>query len=124
MYKLEFFPISQFRLLGPLQFSTRVFRLAQHVWAKPGGAVSLFSVRAVRYWRVKISQIFVRQCDDLAARETATERGVPVTGSVGLLVVGIRRGEIDTGTANGWLDDWRAMRGYYALVERIKEILG
>jgi len=62
--------------------------------------------------------------DDLAAREMATERGVPVTGSVGLLVVGIRRDEIDASTANGWLDDWRATRGYYAPVERIEEILG
>ncbi len=62
--------------------------------------------------------------DDLAARETATERSVPVTGSVGLLVVGIHRGEIDSGTANGWLDDWRAKRGYYAPVERIEEVLG
>ena len=62
--------------------------------------------------------------DDLAAREMATERGVPVTGSVGLLVVGIRRGEIDASTANQWLDNWRATRGYYAPVERIEEILG
>jgi len=58
--------------------------------------------------------------DDLAAREMATERSVPVTG----LVVGIRRGEIDIGTANGWLDDWRAKRGYYPPVERIEEVLG
>ena len=38
--------------------------------------------------------------DDLAARETATERGVQVTGSVGLLVVGIHRGEIDASMSN------------------------
>jgi Predicted nucleic acid-binding protein, contains PIN domain len=61
--------------------------------------------------------------DDLAAREMATERGVPVTGSVGLLVVGIHCGEIDAGTANQWLDEWRATRGYYAPVERIEEVL-
>jgi hypothetical protein len=62
--------------------------------------------------------------DDLPTRKTATERGVPVTGSVGLLVVSICRGEVDTGTANQWLDGCRATRGYDAPGERIEEILG
>jgi predicted nucleic acid-binding protein len=62
--------------------------------------------------------------DALAARKMATERGVPVTGSVGVLVVSIRRGKADTGTANRWLDNWRATRGYYAPVKRIEEALG
>ncbi len=53
-----------------------------------------------------------------------TERGVPVTGSVGLLVVGTHRGEIDASTANGWLDDWREAREYYVPLKRIKRALG
>lgn len=61
--------------------------------------------------------------DDLAARGTAAERAVPVTGSIGLLVVGIRQGTFDASTANRWLDGWRTKRGYYAPVERIEEVL-
>jgi predicted nucleic acid-binding protein len=61
--------------------------------------------------------------DDRAARTVATEQGVPVTGSVGLLVLGIQRGVVDADTANRWLDDWRTKRGYYAPVERIENIL-
>lgn len=61
--------------------------------------------------------------DDLAARTVATAHDVPVTGWVGILVVGIRRGVIDTDTANRWLDDWRTERGYYAPVDRIKEVI-
>lgn len=61
--------------------------------------------------------------DDRAARTVATEQGVPVTGSVGLLVLGIQCGVVDADTANRWLDDRRAKRGYYAPVEGIEEIL-
>lgn len=61
--------------------------------------------------------------DDLAARRLAGKHDVPVTGSVGLLVVGIERGVIDVTTANEWLDTWRAERGYYAPVERVEDAL-
>ena len=61
--------------------------------------------------------------DDRAARTVAAEQGVPATGSVGLLVLGIQCGVVDADTANRWLDDWRAKRGYYAPVERIEDIL-
>ena len=61
--------------------------------------------------------------DDLAARRLATELDVPVTGSVGLLVLGIKREHIDSETADEWLDIWRTERGYYAPVESVSELL-
>lgn len=61
--------------------------------------------------------------DDLAARRVADERDLPVTGSIGLLVLGVERGRIDRSTADDWLDTWREQRGYYAPVESVGEIL-
>ena len=61
--------------------------------------------------------------DDLAARRLATELDVPVTGSVGLLVLGIEREHIDSETADEWIDIWRHERGYYAPVESVTEVL-
>lgn len=61
--------------------------------------------------------------DDLAARRLADKHDVPVTGSVGLLVLGIERDALDVTTANEWLDTWRAERGYYAPVDRVEDAL-
>ncbi|WP_152043472.1 hypothetical protein [Salinigranum salinum] len=61
--------------------------------------------------------------DDLAARRVAAEFDVPVTGSIGLLVLGIRRDALAVETANEWLTTWRDERGYYAPVERIEDVL-
>lgn len=61
--------------------------------------------------------------DDLAARRIATDRNLPVTGSIGLLVVGIERDGIDRTTANEWLDTWRRKRGYYAPVDSVGEVI-
>lgn len=61
--------------------------------------------------------------DDLATRRLATELDVPVTGSVGLLVLGIKREHIDSETADEWIDIWRTERGYYAPVESVTELI-
>lgn len=61
--------------------------------------------------------------DDLAARRLASEAGIPVTGSIGLLVVGIRRGELDVATADDWLEAWRTERGYYSPVGSLDEAI-
>jgi len=61
--------------------------------------------------------------DDLAARRLADELGISVTGSIGLLVVGIEHGRIDRETADEWLKTWRDERGYYAPVESVDELL-
>jgi len=55
--------------------------------------------------------------------ESPRAGGVPVTGSVGLLVLGVERGAIASETADDWLDGWREHRGYYAPVESVKELL-
>ena len=60
--------------------------------------------------------------DDRAARRVASYRDVPVTGSIGLLVVGATKGLIDRATATEWLAIWREKRGYYAPVDRIEEV--
>ena len=61
--------------------------------------------------------------DDLAARQAATQQDVPVTGSVGLLVYCVSRGELSQETADDWLTTWREKRGYYAPVESIVEVM-
>lgn len=61
--------------------------------------------------------------DDLTARRLAMELDVPVTGSVGLLVLGIKRELIDSVTADEWIDIWRSERGYYAPVESVTELV-
>lgn len=61
--------------------------------------------------------------DDLAAREVAESRDLPVTGSLGLLVLGVERGVIGRDTADDWLDTWRETRGYYAPVDSMSELL-
>lgn len=61
--------------------------------------------------------------DDLAARRTASEREVPVTGSVGILVLGVRRGVVDLDVAEDWLATWQEVRGYHAPVERVEDVL-
>lgn len=61
--------------------------------------------------------------DDIAARRLAKSHGVPVTGSVGLLVAGVERGLLDIQMANEWLTIWRSQRGYYAPVDRMEEVL-
>jgi predicted nucleic acid-binding protein len=61
--------------------------------------------------------------DDLAARTVADQRDVPVTGSIGLLVLGVESAYLDRETADEWLDTWRERRGYYAPVESVTEIL-
>jgi predicted nucleic acid-binding protein len=61
--------------------------------------------------------------DDLAARRLAAELDVPVTGSIGLLVLGINRKHINSETADEWLETWRDERGYYAPVESVTELV-
>lgn len=61
--------------------------------------------------------------DDLAARRVAEQRGIPVTGSVGLLVLAVERDHLDRTKADEWLETWRDVRGYYAPVETVSELL-
>lgn len=61
--------------------------------------------------------------DDMPARNLANERGIPTTGSIGLLVNGIVRDELSTETADEWLETWRTERDYYAPVETVTEVL-
>lgn len=61
--------------------------------------------------------------DDLAARRLGDELSVPVTGSVGLLVLGVERGRVDRETADAWFETWRDERGYYAPVDEVGDVL-
>lgn len=61
--------------------------------------------------------------DDMAARELAGVREVPVTGSIGLLASGVHRDLLSVGTADEWLDTWQETCGYYAPVESISEVV-
>lgn len=46
-----------------------------------------------------------------------------MTGTIGLLVLGVERGVLDVPTANARLETWRTERGYYAPVERLEAVL-
>lgn len=61
--------------------------------------------------------------DDLAARRLAAECDIDVTGSVGLLALGIERNRVSIQQADGWLDTWRQKRGYYAPVDSVADVL-
>jgi len=61
--------------------------------------------------------------DDLGARRVAKSREIPVTGSIGHLILGVERGQITSETADEWLDTWRERRGYDAPVESVTALL-
>lgn len=88
----------------------------QEIWDRldPGEAESLLAA---------IEHSGTLATDDLAARRMAAQRDVPVTGSIGLLVLGIESGRLNRDTADEWLDTWRDQRGYYAPVESVSEIV-
>lgn len=61
--------------------------------------------------------------DDLAARRLGSELDIPITESIGLLILGIKQSRIDTQTADKWIENWQNQRGYYAPVESVAELL-
>jgi predicted nucleic acid-binding protein len=73
--------------------------------------------------RLAIERDGMLATDDLAARNTAREHGVPVTGSIGLLVLGIDHDVLDAATADEWLSTGRSERDYYAPVDSIEDVL-
>ncbi len=61
--------------------------------------------------------------DDGAARSLASASDIHLTGSIGLLVRGVVRGDLSVGTADNWLTTWINERGYYAPVDSVSEVL-
>ena len=61
--------------------------------------------------------------DDGTARRLAADYDVALTGSIGLLVRGVVRGELPVETADEWLTTWIEERNYYAPVERVTAAL-
>ena len=61
--------------------------------------------------------------DDLAARELADQRGVPVTGSIGLLVRLVRQGVLTVDEADTVLRRWIEKSNYFSPVESVREVL-
>lgn len=59
--------------------------------------------------------------DDGDARELAREYDVSVTGSLGLLVKGIKQEEVTVSVANEWLSEWQST-GYYSPVDDVREL--
>ena len=59
--------------------------------------------------------------DDGDARSFAKEQGVPVVGSVGILLAAIDAGKIDEQTADEWLSTWIDDIGYYVPYRSISE---
>lgn len=61
--------------------------------------------------------------DDGTARTVGQDRGVPVTGSIGLLVRGIREDAVSIETADTWLQTWIQQEDYYAPVGSVTDAL-
>jgi predicted nucleic acid-binding protein len=61
--------------------------------------------------------------DDLAAREIADERGIPVTGSIGLLIRLVRRDAFTVDEADAVLERWIEASRYFSPVESVRELL-
>lgn len=61
--------------------------------------------------------------DDLPARELADQRGVPVTGSIGLLVRLVRYEKFTVNEADAVLRRWIEGGGYFSPVESVREVL-
>ncbi|WP_238532971.1 hypothetical protein [Halalkalicoccus jeotgali] len=59
--------------------------------------------------------------DDRDARQLARELDVPVTGSLGILVRGIKQDKITVSTANEWLSEWQDA-GYHSPVDDMREL--
>lgn len=61
--------------------------------------------------------------DDRDARTVARERGIPVTGSIGVLARAVVAERIDLSTADDWLRTWDEEYGYHAPVETMADVL-
>lgn len=61
--------------------------------------------------------------DDLDARLTADERGVPITGSIGLSANLVEQDVIRLREADEWLNVWMRENGYYSPTETVRELL-
>lgn len=61
--------------------------------------------------------------DDLPARELATERGIELTGSIGILVRLVLHSELSVGEADAILEGWVADARYRSPVESVSEVL-
>lgn len=61
--------------------------------------------------------------DDMEARKVADQFEIPYTGSLGILVRGIDRGEISLKKAEDWHSTWIADNNYYSPVDSVSEVL-
>lgn len=61
--------------------------------------------------------------DNRDARTLAETEELPVTGSLGVLVRGIKQDELDVETADSWLKHWQQEHEYYSPVESVSELL-
>jgi predicted nucleic acid-binding protein len=69
-----------------------------------------------------ISRGLILVTDDLAARQLAQERGVPLTGTVGILLALVRDGALSLTEANGILAEMVEWR-YRSPVDRLDELI-
>jgi predicted nucleic acid-binding protein len=61
--------------------------------------------------------------DDLPARELAADRGIELTGSIGILVQLVLHGELSIEGADAILEQWIADARYRSPVESVTEVL-
>jgi predicted nucleic acid-binding protein len=69
-----------------------------------------------------ISRGLILVTDDLAARRVAQERGVPLTGTIGILLALVRDGSLSLGEANAILTGMIERR-YRSPVDRLDELI-
>ncbi|MFH5799495.1 hypothetical protein [Haladaptatus sp. CMAA 1911] len=84
-------------------------------------ALALWEIKSVSYRKSDYPVVFAS--DDGDARTLARELDVQVTGSIGILVHGIREDMLSIETADDWLTSWVEDIGYYSPVDGVEEIL-
>lgn len=92
------------------QVANRESALGEHIDAGEAQALALADVHKGRLLT-----------DDGDARSLAKEHGIPVVGSIGVLLAAIDADKIDESTANEWLSTWIDDIGFYAPYRRISE---
>lgn len=111
---LGYFAPGTWDSLTPEPLSDEEFALMQMLPRNLGsGEASCLAVAAARHW-----QFF---SDDLAARVAATQKGIRISGSVGVLIALVKRSMLTLQAGDDLLQDMRA-QGYRSPVDSLLDV--
>ena len=103
--------------------STKAYQWVRYHPRREGCRSTNGPIQGRRRRRVEQSRAAEHSLLSLAARRLARELNVPLTGSIGRLVLGGKRDQIDTETPDEWIETKRTDGGHYAPVGSVTELL-